>query len=38
MSAAARDSVRRFSWSSVACQVHDVYDAIIDEAECLVAQ
>ncbi|GHO91770.1 glycosyl transferase family 1 [Reticulibacter mediterranei] len=38
MSAAARDSVRRFSWSSVARQVHDVYDAIIDEAECLVAQ
>jgi D-inositol-3-phosphate glycosyltransferase len=38
MSAATRDSVRRFSWSSVARQVHDVYDAIIDEAECLVAQ
>lgn len=38
MSAAARDSVCQFSWSSVACQVHDVYDAIIDEAECLVAQ
>jgi D-inositol-3-phosphate glycosyltransferase len=38
MSAAARDSVRRFSWCSVARQVSDVYEAIIDEAECLVAQ
>jgi len=38
MSAAARASVRRFSWCSVARQVNDVYDAIVDEAECLVAQ
>jgi D-inositol-3-phosphate glycosyltransferase len=38
MSAAARASVRRFSWGSIASEVYRVYDALVDEAECLVAQ
>ncbi len=38
MSTAARDSVRRFSWSSVARQVYQIYDALLEEAGCLVAQ
>lgn len=38
MSAAARDSVLRFSWKSVAHQVSTVYNKLIDETECLVAQ
>jgi D-inositol-3-phosphate glycosyltransferase len=38
MQAAARPSVMQFSWSSVASQVYKVYDALLDEASCLVAQ
>jgi hypothetical protein len=30
--------VRRFSWESIAREVYRVYDALVDEAECLVAQ
>jgi D-inositol-3-phosphate glycosyltransferase len=38
MSAAARDSVLQFGWKSVACQMRSLYDYLIDEAQCLVAQ
>jgi hypothetical protein len=38
MQASARASVAQFSWSRVASQVYDVYDALVDEASCLVAQ
>lgn len=38
MSAAARPSVLQFSWASIADQVHAVYDELVDEASCLVAQ
>lgn len=38
MQAAARPSVMQFSWNSVARQIHDIYDALLDEASCLVAQ
>ena len=38
MRMAARPSVLQFSWKYVASQVHDVYEAAISEARCLVAQ
>lgn len=38
MSAAARGSVQRFCWSSVARQIYNVYDTLVAESECLVAQ
>ncbi len=38
MSAAARPSVLQFSWASVASLVHNVYDELVAEARCLIAQ
>jgi D-inositol-3-phosphate glycosyltransferase len=38
MSAAARSSVLQFSWTSIAEQVSAVYEELIAEARCLVAQ
>ena len=38
ISAAARPSVLQFSWASVADQVQAVYDEVIAEARCLIAQ
>lgn len=38
MTQATRDSVLRFSWDSVAEQVQHLYEALLDEASCLIAQ
>jgi D-inositol-3-phosphate glycosyltransferase len=38
MSAAARPSVLQFSWTSIAEQVSTVYDELVAEARCLIAQ
>jgi D-inositol-3-phosphate glycosyltransferase len=38
MQLAARPSVLHFSWSSVADQVNHIYDDLIDDMACLVAQ
>ncbi len=38
MSAAARPSVLQFSWTSIADQVYNVYDELVAEERCLVAQ
>ncbi len=38
MELAARSSVLRYSWSSVADQVNQIYEDVIDDMACLVAQ
>ena len=38
MRSAARPSVLQFSWKHVASQMRDVYQGVINEARCLVAQ
>ena len=38
MQLAARPSVLHFSWSSVADQVNHIYDDLVDELACVVAQ
>lgn len=38
MRAAARRSVMQFSWESVASRVRDLYDELVNEESCLLAQ
>ncbi|GHO43155.1 glycosyltransferase [Ktedonospora formicarum] len=38
MSVAARSSVLQFGWAHVAEQVHHLYNVLVDEANCLLAQ
>ena len=38
MQLAARPSILQFSWCSVASQINQIYDEVIDEQACLVAQ
>src|SRR5258708_12013181 len=38
MRAAARSSILQFSWKSVATQIHDLYDEMVEESQYVAAQ